>query len=539
MARPVTTSPRILRHTRSPVWWGLVLLLVALLASHHFVGQMSELGQRSEQQQVLARVQTAAALLDAAQVAALHGTPADAGTPTHEHLRASLRAIRVANPEFRFVYLMRPLADRPDRFVFLADAEPPDSPDYSAPGDVYEGPSDYLQATLAAGEPQFSGRVDDPWGSWVSALAPIHHDGKVVAILGADLAHADWLANQGRYRLFALWLSALLLALICLFLFGLMLQRRAGERAAALGRQLAERVGELERAHESLRLADVVVRNTSEAIMVLDADFRVLRVNPAYERLSGRRAADVLGRLPPSMMEDSTLAGRIANAVAAGDHWQDEVWATRPDGTRYPVGALAEVVRDAEGRIEHFVVVLQDLSAQKEIEERLRELSATDGLTRIANRRTFDEWLEREWARGVRQQTPLSLVMADIDFFKRYNDSYGHVAGDSCLQQVAAALKAGVRQGGDLVARYGGEEFAVVLPGADAAAARLVAESLRQRVEALALPHSGNAATGVVTISLGVATRLPSAAQPATQLVELADQQLYRAKAGGRNRVDG
>jgi diguanylate cyclase (GGDEF)-like protein len=196
------------------------------------------------------------------------------------------------------------------------------------------------------------------------------------------------------------------------------------------------------------------------------------------------------------------------------------------------------VVRDDAGAITHFVVVLQDVAAQKELEDRLRELSATDGLTRIANRRAFDDALVHEWERALRNGGPLSVVMADIDFFKRYNDQYGHVAGDVCLQQVAAALKAGIRQGGDFVGRYGGEEFVVVLPGAGADAARAVAESLRQRVEALALPHEGNPATGVVTISLGVATCEPVRGRDPTTLVEAADKQLYRAKQGGRNRVE-
>jgi diguanylate cyclase (GGDEF)-like protein/PAS domain S-box-containing protein len=531
--------PQLPEATRSPLWFGALLFTVALLASVWFVGKMGRLGESLEHRHGLGLVQTSAALFDAGKVASLAGQPGDAGTPAHEAISARLRAIQEANPEFRFVYLMRPLDAGGQRFVFLADAEDPSSPDYSAPGDVYEGPTDELRAVFESGQPVFSGAVEDDWGTWVSALAPIRHQGRVVAVLGVDMAHEDWLDVQQRYRRFGMIIAGLGLALVALFLVGLQLQRRAGERAAALGRQIADQLDRLEQAQEGLRLADVVVRSTSEAIMVLDPEFRVLQVNPAYERLSGRRADDVLGKVPPAMLADATLAQDISAAIAAGDHWHQEIWATRPDGSRYPVGALAEVVRDATGGIEHFIVVLQDLSSQKALEERLRELSATDGLTRIANRRSFDEGLQREWERGIRQGTPLSVVMADIDFFKRYNDSYGHVAGDVCLQQVAAALKAGVRQGGDLVARYGGEEFAVVLAGADADAARAVAEALRAEVESLALPHAGNPGPGVVTISLGVATLQPSHDDPPTRLVELADQQLYRAKAGGRNRVAG
>ena len=539
MSGPDAPAPVLPGSTRSPLWFGALLFAVAVLASIWFVDKMGRLGESLEHRHGLALVETSAALFEAATVASLEGRPGDAGTATHESVRTRLRAIREANPEFRFVYLMRPADAAGERFVFLADAEDVASPDYSGPGDPYDGPTRNLRDVLASGRPVFSDVVQDRWGTWVSALAPIRHEGRIVAVLGVDMAHETWLDAQARYRSFGLVISGLGLALVALFLVGLHLQRRAGERMSALGHQLADQLHRLEQAQEGLRLADVVVRNTSEAIMVLDPAFRVLQVNPAYERLSGRRAADVLGEVPNALREDATLMERISDAIAGGDHWEEEILATRPDGSHYPVGALAEVARDAHGRIEHFIVVLQDLSAQKALEDRLRELSATDGLTRIANRRSFDEGLQREWERAIRQGTPLSLVMADIDFFKRYNDTYGHVAGDACLQQVAAALRSGVREGGDLVARYGGEEFAVLLAGADAGAARAVAESLRAGVEALALPHAGNPATGVVTISLGVATMLPSHEHPPTALVERADEQLYRAKEHGRNRVEG
>lgn len=539
MAESAPAVPAVPATPRSPLWLGGVLFGVAVLASAWFVGRMAGFGEDLEHRHGLGLAQTAAAVVDAADVAALRGEPADVGTPAYAAVRQRLRAVLDANPDFRFVYLMRPVGEGDPRFLFLADAEDPASPDYSAPGDVYDGPSENLRRVMEGAEPMFSEVVQDDWGEWVSALAPVvADDGRVVAVLGVDMAHEEWLDAQGRYRNFGLLISGLVLSLIALFLLGLHLQRRAADRQAALGRELAERLQELEQAQEGLHLADVVVQHTSEAIMVLDPQLRVLRVNPAYLRLSGRREADVLGKVPYALDHDEGLMARVRAAIAAGDHWEEEILATRPDGTRYPIGALGELVRGADGRVQHFVLVLQDLSSQKELEERLREMSATDGLTRIANRRAFDEGLAREWARAIRQRSPLSVIMADIDFFKRYNDQYGHVAGDGCLQQVAAALKGGVRQGGDFVARYGGEEFAVVLPGADAAAARVVAESLRARVEALGIEHAGNPSGGVVTISLGVATVQPRADEPATGLVELADQQLYRAKAAGRNRVE-
>jgi len=137
----------------------------------------------------------------------------------------------------------------------------------------------------------------------------------------------------------------------------------------------------------------------------------------------------------------------------------------------------------------------------------------------------------------MRSNSPVSLVMADIDYFKPYNDLYGHVAGDGCLQKVAAAIAAGVQHDGALVARYGGEEFAVILPATDAGAAHAVAERIRRHVEALAIPHAGNPGVGHVTISMGLSTRTPPQTADFVSLMQSADKALYRAKESGRNAV--
>mgnify|MGYP006152005783 CR=1 FL=1 len=205
--------PTVPEQSRSPLWLGGVLLLVAAMASFWFVGQLSRFGETIEHRHGVAVVSTAAALLDTAEIAALRGDASDAGTPTHDAVRTRLQAVRAANPEFRFVYLMRPVRPGSDRFVFLADAEDPASPDYSAPGDVYEGPTDELRAVFESGQPVFSGAVEDDWGTWVSALAPIRHEGRVVAVLGVDMAHEDWLDVQQRYRRFGMIIAGLGLAL--------------------------------------------------------------------------------------------------------------------------------------------------------------------------------------------------------------------------------------------------------------------------------------------------------------------------------------
>ncbi len=181
-----------------------------------------------------------------------------------------------------------------------------------------------------------------------------------------------------------------------------------------------------------------------------------------------------------------------------------------------------------------------ELRRREIAEAELAILADTDGLTGLANRRTFDRQLEIEWFRASRDGMPLSLLLIDVDQFKAYNDIYGHQAGDECLRKVAAALAGTADRPGDLVARYGGEEMAILLPDTDASGAATVAENIRARIEALALPHDANGSSGILTISIGSATRRP-AFEPSrlgtAELVAMADAALYRAKQEGRNRV--
>jgi len=173
-----------------------------------------------------------------------------------------------------------------------------------------------------------------------------------------------------------------------------------------------------------------------------------------------------------------------------------------------------------------------------EANRKLAELSATDGLTGIANRRKFDEIWQREWTRAVREGTALGIALIDVDHFKLYNDRYGHQSGDDCLRDVAQALVGALRRGDDFVARYGGEEFVVILPGHDDRQAQTTLEQLRAAVEALGRPHEGTSLPGkVVTISGGLALDFPKVGMKHDALIERADQNLYHAKRSGRNQV--
>ncbi len=175
--------------------------------------------------------------------------------------------------------------------------------------------------------------------------------------------------------------------------------------------------------------------------------------------------------------------------------------------------------------------------ALREKTKQLQELSTRDGLTEIANRRRFDEFLESEWNRCLRAKAPISLIMLDIDYFKLYNDRYGHQKGDLVLKEVAYAIRKHCKRASDLAARYGGEEFSVILGNTDIETARTLAERIRLGIERLNIPHESSRVQAALTASFGVGSLIPNDQSEAAELVALADKQLYLAKESGRNRV--
>ncbi|TDV62464.1 PleD family two-component system response regulator [Pseudomonas sp. LP_7_YM] len=167
----------------------------------------------------------------------------------------------------------------------------------------------------------------------------------------------------------------------------------------------------------------------------------------------------------------------------------------------------------------------------------LQRLMNSDGLTGLSNRRHFDEYLELEWRRAIREQTQMSLMMIDVDYFKAYNDNFGHLDGDEALRQVAKAIRSSCSRPSDLPARYGGEEFALVLPNTSPGGARLLAEKLRQTVAGMNIPHIVPHEGSNLTVSIGLATLVPQVGSHSRQLIQSADQGLYAAKNNGRNQV--
>lgn len=228
-------------------------------------------------------------------------------------------------------------------------------------------------------------------------------------------------------------------------------------------------------------------------------------------------------------------------------------WATRLGQGEWPQAQhRASPISEVESLSNALLVMADNVkyhtdNLEKEVAARTAELelanselakrSNTDGLTGVANRRHFDETLAQEVARARRLKEPVALIMLDVDHFKKFNDRYGHLAGDSCLIRVAGVIDASVRRPGDLTARYGGEEFAIVAASCDGEDALTLAETLRGRIEQLAITHAASPA-GVVTASLGVAVLVPDDSNGAARLIAMADKALYRAKGNGRNHVE-
>ena len=290
---------------------------------------------------------------------------------------------------------------------------------------------------------------------------------------------------------------------------------------------------------------------------VLDAKGYVLMWNKACERLTGLMASEVIGTSehwrgfydsPRPCLADLIVQNRMAemnalyvehddaSGLAFGLHAKN--WCVMPGlGNQLYLAIDAGPIYDAQGQLLAVVETLRDMTTQKTAQIELERLAAHDGLTGLTNRRRFDERLDVELSRAIRDQQSMALIMIDVDHFKRFNDTYGHQMGDECLRDVASGLLTAVLRPSDLVARYGGEEFAVILPSVDQPGACAVAERIREIIAALAISHSGNDGQGVVTVSVGLACGIPARGTKEKDLITQADKALYQAKRSGRNRV--
>ncbi|GGC01593.1 sensor domain-containing diguanylate cyclase [Marinobacterium zhoushanense] len=259
-----------------------------------------------------------------------------------------------------------------------------------------------------------------------------------------------------------------------------------------------------------------------------------------WSRESWATAQDWIDRIHEAERE-RTAHNCIALSEDGVDHEAD-YRALTAEGDYVWVRDVVHVIRD-KGVTKALVGFIFDISERKAMEEELRQankklemLSFQDGLTGVANRRLYDETLDREWARAMRNGSTISLIVIDIDHFKDYNDQCGHLQGDECLKLVAGALQEIVSRSTDFFARYGGEEFVLLLPDTGREAARDIAERCRRKVLDLSIPHPASSVGQVLTISAGVSSLVPGEANSRSDLFRIADRMLYQAKRNGRNR---
>lgn len=304
---------------------------------------------------------------------------------------------------------------------------------------------------------------------------------------------------------------------------------------------------------ESENFLSDIIENNPALIFAKDLEGRYKLVNKKWEDLIGLKSEEVIGKNDLELYgEDSAKTFILEDIHVTKQNVPVEMeenllvnnCAKYFLTTKFPI-------KDKDTNISGICGISLEITKQKETEQKIKELaeqleiekeyaklnSITDGLTRINNRRYFDDVLRKEFYSMKRTGLPLSMILIDIDFFKKYNDRYGHQGGDDCLKKVAETIKTVAQRGTDIPARYGGEEFAIILPNTDENGARILAEKVRQEVENLNVTHEDSAVAKCVTISLGVATGNKENLSFPEQIISFADEALYKAKEEGRNRV--
>ena len=316
---------------------------------------------------------------------------------------------------------------------------------------------------------------------------------------------------------------------------------RLAEVCARVRAQLQLRRTSMSQQQQAERLR-LIVDSMDEGLMVIEPNGRIQYTNPACDRYLGYASGELAGAALDDLLAPSVAQEYLAmfgesmkvsgvGGVAAGAR---EVLIRQRDGT---LRAMDFTLTPLGAEQPLFVALLHDITHHKQSENALQRAALIDPLTKIANRRHFDTFLEKEWQRAIRSSQPLSLIVLDVDHFKGYNDSLGHAAGDTCLQQVAMALQSHALRATDLAARYGGEEFVLLFGETGFEAACLLAEAIRAHIESLNIPNPRSATSRWVTASLGVATIVPTQLDDIKEFFVRADRAMYAVKEAGRNGV--
>jgi diguanylate cyclase (GGDEF)-like protein/PAS domain S-box-containing protein len=299
---------------------------------------------------------------------------------------------------------------------------------------------------------------------------------------------------------------------------------------------------EVKRLQEAFEFSDAIIATVREPLVVLDRELRVITANRSFYRTFQVNPEEtencLIYDLGDRQWNIPRLRELLENILPMNTSFDDfEVEHDFESVGKKTMLLNARKIYRETNHVEMVLLAFEDITERKKAEEQLKLIASIDGLTGVANRRHFDNTLDLEWRRAMRSAKLLSLIMIDIDFFKNYNDLYGHLAGDSCLQKIAHTIRDSLRRAGNFVARYGGEEFTVILPDTKVEEACLFAESLREKIENLNIEHKDSKVGKNVTVSLGVSTTVPKKDSEYDELISLADKALYQAKQGGRNRV--
>ena len=293
------------------------------------------------------------------------------------------------------------------------------------------------------------------------------------------------------------------------------------------------------KAEETISHLAAIVEFSDDAIIGITLDGVIMSWNLGAKKLYGYTKVEAINHsvsmlIPPERSEEGPALREHISRGQVVDHY--ETVRRKKDGTLVDVALTISPVKD-HGRITGASAIARDITERKKAEQLLQRLSTMDELTGLANRRAFDEFLNEEWRRALRAGHMISLMMIDVDFFKKYNDTYGHLKGDSCLKLVADVLEGVARRPGDKVARFGGEEFVVILAMTDKQYAVSIAEKIRMDIEALKILHVKSEVSNFVTVSIGVVALIPQQKMHPSDIIKHADEALYKAKNQGRNRV--
>ena len=500
---------KLVRITRA---LSLIILLLGWIATE----ARGRLADADLRQNMLSRAVLAATAIDPERVKGLAGSPEDKGKPDFEYLRSRLAAIHSTSHLYRFTYLF---GLRDGRVVFLGDAEPEDSPDYSPPGQIYVEASQKLIDSFTGGTPFIEGPITDRWGIWVSSHAPIFDsvDGHVVALLGMDISALDWPSKIAAYRL-AIIFATLILLLAALFFASMLLNKEMALRSAASEKRFR-----------------TIFESAAEGIIIFEIETgQILHFNPFVTKWLGYEYRDenldlMVGDLFGPWLKDIQEKSSQSPDQPLGQI--TEVQCRKKDGTLVDAAVTGTALKFREK--DCILIFARDITERKRIKEQLQHLATHDSLTNIPNRYFLEETLKRVIAKAKRGGES-ALLLLDLDNFKLVNDSLGHAAGDELLNTLVKTLRCNLREG-DLLARLGGDEFAVLLEGATVKEAERVAEKLRRVIEEEELPLVMHGASFYLSLSIGLV--MIDGTLDFQKLLSRADTALYAAKDAGRNKV--